>query len=278
MMREIYEKAQGVHIWLGQADEDGNKAKSAILKSLRARKKQAKQPNLLAPEDKSPLQRLRYWERDLDIKDWSEEITALLKLLRRPWFRRVWIIQEAAVSRRASVHCGGLSMPWEDFRSAVAYAIELGYFTQSFPQAYLHLLRIDELRSLTGGLNFEPALDRLCQFRGFLSTDPRDKAFALYGLLDPKEVERLPLVPDYDVDVRTLFRQLAIHFWRVPTTWMFSVRLTCTMIMSKCHLGSHYGLPTRRLTTSTLVGVQLMGHPLEESLNPVPLQLGRPRA
>jgi hypothetical protein len=40
-------------------------------------------------------------------------------LLKRPWFRRRWVIQEVAASKRAFVQCGQKKVNWIDFADAV---------------------------------------------------------------------------------------------------------------------------------------------------------------
>lgn len=40
-------------------------------------------------------------------------------LLKRPWFRRCWVIQEVAASKRAFVQCGDKKVNWIDFADAV---------------------------------------------------------------------------------------------------------------------------------------------------------------
>jgi hypothetical protein len=37
---------------------------------------------------------------------------AIRAILRRPWFRRVWVVQEFTVARDVAFHCGSWSLPW----------------------------------------------------------------------------------------------------------------------------------------------------------------------
>jgi hypothetical protein len=45
--------------------------------------------------------------------------SAFLKLLDQPYWRRVWIVQEIALSPLTIVHCGRLYFPWKSLESAV---------------------------------------------------------------------------------------------------------------------------------------------------------------
>lgn len=103
-------------------------------------------------------------------------------MLERPWFRRIWVVQEVAVASKAILYCGHKSLTWEmlcsilDLESGVnmigvnnqmvmdiieSIEFEKNAANQSTPMTLLHVL----LRHRTS-----------------LSTDPRDKVYALLGL------------------------------------------------------------------------------------------------
>ncbi len=52
---------------------------------------------------------------------WDNEILAAVDaILKRPWFSRLWVIQEALLSNRHSIfQCGHDKISWNDFRGAV---------------------------------------------------------------------------------------------------------------------------------------------------------------
>lgn len=53
--------------------------------------------------------------KELGLPELNDPIWLTLKqILRLPWFDRVWIIQEVAVLRRATVICGDQRVAWED--------------------------------------------------------------------------------------------------------------------------------------------------------------------
>jgi hypothetical protein len=49
---------------------------------------------------------------------------ALRTFLSRPWFSRVWVVQEVAMARRAIVLCGGKTLTWQHLRSLAAMMAE----------------------------------------------------------------------------------------------------------------------------------------------------------
>ncbi|KAI0465693.1 hypothetical protein F4859DRAFT_507861 [Xylaria cf. heliscus] len=48
----------------------------------------------------------------------------LISIMKAPWFSRRWVIQEIALSRDATVHCGDQSLHWENFADAISLLIE----------------------------------------------------------------------------------------------------------------------------------------------------------
>ncbi|KAK6379475.1 hypothetical protein LTS17_006393 [Exophiala oligosperma] len=94
-MADIYHKAASVFIWLGEDDASSAAAREYIRSVI-----------------------------DLDY-DWSQPwwrspgISALIRLLNRPWFSRGWVIQEAAFSRSLTIYCGDWQLPMEHLMQAI---------------------------------------------------------------------------------------------------------------------------------------------------------------
>lgn len=98
-MAEIYNYAQNVRIWLG-ADKDNSEL---ALKFIEERVCDLGAFEKIANDDSA-----------------HEQWKALAALMNRPWFSRRWVVQELALARRATVHCGKRSVQWTDFETAVA--------------------------------------------------------------------------------------------------------------------------------------------------------------
>lgn len=122
-----------------------------------------------------------------------------------PYFQRVWILQEFALSKGLTFLYGHLKIPANLFGNFLYYLTRYGNDTLG---TYLsHSNSIDELRRLgrsgiDGLVNFQnmhlqrqlvmdriPETDmrsclimKLAASRGFLATDPRDKVYALLGI------------------------------------------------------------------------------------------------
>lgn len=49
-------------------------------------------------------------------------------MFRRPWFRRVWIVQEFSVAKDVVFHCGSWAMPCEALSDAILRTEVIGFF------------------------------------------------------------------------------------------------------------------------------------------------------
>jgi hypothetical protein len=98
-MATIYNDAKRVCVWLGEGGESTEKALSFVGRIL----------------DLDSFDRLVTDQKS--VKDWH----ALWELMNSPWFSRRWVIQEIALARQATVHCGkARPVQWRDFANAVA--------------------------------------------------------------------------------------------------------------------------------------------------------------
>ena len=104
-------------------------------------------------------------------------------LLARPYWRRVWIVQELAVASKISVYCGRFRIPWQAIDapcSCCRTSVNNGPRPPDgniLQFAMLRQLRINHLARKPISL-----LDALHLTVSSLATDPRDKVFALLGL------------------------------------------------------------------------------------------------
>ncbi|WAO85582.1 hypothetical protein NCS54_00282800 [Fusarium falciforme] len=142
----------------------------------------------------------------------------------RPVFRRVWIIQEICVAREVTVVCGGFQMPWAMASTVASLIIKLAWvrnntelFTMLSSSIGLETLgAIDHLRRRR--ISFHLGwTGRLWSTRGYASladefeaTDPRDKVYAILGILT-KDIQegQLLITPDYTQGVLPIFRNFA---------------------------------------------------------------------
>jgi hypothetical protein len=106
-------------------------------------------------------------------------------LLCRPYWKRVWIIQELAVASCISIYCGCYKIPWEAIDITCYCCINRNTLNSSGCLADESVFRFASLREVRADvLARQPIhlLDALRRTRSSLATDPRDKIFALLGL------------------------------------------------------------------------------------------------
>lgn len=143
----------------------------------------------------------------------DDEVAALWKVLRLPWFRRVWVIQECALAKDVLVTCGSQEMDWEDFFSGAVSTFFMGWHTggQSTSTVFLTLFKINfaRLGAAEGDETHElHLLTLLNNFRTSLATDPRDKIYAFFGLTN-SPLKQLRLAPNYRTDTIDVYINLA---------------------------------------------------------------------
>ncbi|KAI1080762.1 heterokaryon incompatibility protein-domain-containing protein [Whalleya microplaca] len=118
--------------------------------------------------------------------DWE----ALDALLARAWWARTWVVQEVWLSRATVLQCGPETMDWETFTQAMDYQEawdDIGTMVQktarwaqwtALKRRYGLAIHISKKRLLGCGL-----ADLLWNIWDRESTDPRDKVYAVLGLV-----------------------------------------------------------------------------------------------
>lgn len=160
-------------------------------------------------------------------------IEATIKLLERPWWDRVWVLQEVILAKKAILCCGPKSVDWTFFqamlytlirqakRSRIHQSSSLSRDARAGKAQTILLARAQQTSAFffLQGASLSPQKTRHFGMANLLSltsdfdaTDARDKVFALVGLLPENSPERLFFEPNYLVNARQLFIQVAKHF------------------------------------------------------------------
>ncbi|RYP72091.1 hypothetical protein DL771_004422 [Monosporascus sp. 5C6A] len=189
-MAKIYAKASRVIVWLGEAAAGSDQA----LEEIRSAAELSTKP--------------------------SVNETGILPLLQRPWFQRIWVLQEAAAARHVLIKCGSTEIDGFAFCSGLN-ALNLSYEPcpnlPALIRSVTYLIRgaIFRPRCATGrsgsfSLNIRPLCELVEMYYTRRATDLRDKVYALLGMSsdDPTAAK---LSPDYTISWGELFKKL-IHF------------------------------------------------------------------
>lgn len=215
MMGIIYSQARQVIGFIGEADETTITAVDFILLTANCISAQG---SLGDPVTASGLASLiseiapsdRAWE-------------SFKGLMSRPWFRRLWVVQEIALGKDPVVVCGEHVFPC----GALKLFIDFAYAVQMFPvlhnvafSTFDALLTVFEclpnaagiLNARQGQSNDFPRMSFIYSLvslnANFDSTDPRDRIYALLGL-DTAKKYRDVFRPDYEIKVEDLYVKVA---------------------------------------------------------------------
>ncbi|KAF4624273.1 hypothetical protein G7Y89_g13898 [Cudoniella acicularis] len=185
LMAKIYSKAHRVIVWLGKETVDTKGALKDIC--LAANRK---------PTEHSKK--------------------TILNLLQRPWFQRIWVLQEVAAARHVVMMCGPIEIDGYAFCLGLK-SLELPYTAspklQSLP-SLTHLIERAGLRSkyITNSperfsLEIGCLVELVDMFHTREASDVRDKVYALLGM-SSDDLNKAGLQPDYDVPWNKLFQKL----------------------------------------------------------------------
>lgn len=200
LMRTIYKSAVTVLIWLGdEADES-----SSAIKLI---------PRVA---DDVPDRVSADGVRRGEIHSGTpEEWRALKALLTRPWFSRMWILQELGVALSATVVCGNQRISWHEVSNMIDHMHTTGLWLILFGSsgwkpsvlAYGRLRSLLSIRNDVSKHGTISSIDALWASRDFEATDPRDKFYALIGLC-VRDGQFTP--PDYTKSVQDVYRETAL--------------------------------------------------------------------
>ncbi|OTA07293.1 hypothetical protein A9Z42_0081710 [Trichoderma parareesei] len=178
MMNMIYAAASKLVIWLGESSSDSDLALEWI--------------SFLgsgSPYDKMPNIPNNAWQ-------------AMQSFLERPWWRRIWIVQELATGamgtklEKACVLCGHARISWINLVIAAArMKAHEDDKRQAFP-TITEILELDSLRDSAGNYFMnqptpQALFDLICRYRHFLATNGRDKIYAIWNMFASVPSKRL---------------------------------------------------------------------------------------
>ncbi|KAG6999552.1 hypothetical protein G7Y79_00034g069750 [Physcia stellaris] len=226
IMGEIYRQATETIVWLGPEESESKKAVGALkrMSDWIIEQYNKKDPGLLAWMLRN-IADPSYMKRLIDGLDFGFEINheiplePITALFERPWWKRVWTIQEVALSSQVYILCGSERMPWEVLENvATVLTMKLGF---SPPLDHFTMKNILEILSLRWHyrqlhLDDKATLSRISlidlismsRIAGYKCTDPRDYVFGMLGMTEDAIAKRITV--DYEKStVRTVFMHVA---------------------------------------------------------------------
>lgn len=211
-MLVIYEKATRVLVWLGK-DVDGQAVKAAAALEEIA----GECIRLGGGKEKAHRSTLKYVDELWDVLPqgslkgprWTNPNSwkALAWLFSRPWFDRLWVIQEVNSNIEVDILCGGVQTSWDVVALVASYIqrhpkIHLYWgFPDSYHRNAYYMRRRLWFREVT-----LPSL--LNWGRSFSATEPLDRVYALMGMPSFAKMAN-PFKVDYSISTVDLGKKVA---------------------------------------------------------------------
>jgi hypothetical protein len=202
LMGRIYTQATKSIVWLGDESDDSDLAMD-FLSFLQKRRWEFDKGGVV---DRSAFRELR---RSPFLAKWK----ALETLLLRPWWKRVWTLQEFIVAPSLELFCGKKTIQRSAFKSAM-YAIWLAggaddkLISKTAFEAGWSRRRIHQWYQETREMPIVAALAYLGESE---ATDQRDRIYSLLSLAGPEDL-RLIGIPDYGSSILEVYSKLVRDF------------------------------------------------------------------
>lgn len=200
-MRQIYQMATQVIVWLGPLEHDSNRAVD-FLKAVFT--------------DCPRGHEASWFAKHLSKHSINTQWKALTRVLWRTWWTRIWSVLEIVVAKEVTVLCGPSQLSWAELEYSVTkiYAAldEIWEHVQSFSNLTMVRDRFDAISRLAQLRRRKDDLTLLEAFNtagGNHCADTRDKIFAFLGLVD--DADRYFLSPDYTMSAERVFRKFFIN-------------------------------------------------------------------
>lgn len=214
LMGQIYRQARETIVWLGPAADDSDDA-VAFLQRLAAKRHYA---SLQASKDEKEQARIMAAAcvTDEDTPQW----VAIERFFRRPWWTRVWTVQEFILSKQVLFYCGSVCLTRNTFSSALyaiwlcSYGTELPVDSSAWNPAWSRR-RLLQWFKQHGGRKLKdsgpiPLVAMLAFFCDHDASVDQDRIYSLLGLAaDSKK-----LIPEtrYDTPILDTYTGLTVRF------------------------------------------------------------------
>lgn len=246
LMGEIYRACSLLVVWLGDESDDSDLACSLIVEWGEAHQKFVDEHGRL-PETAEEFQRIlnAVGPNVFDEASWN----ALGKLFGRPWWWRIWVVQEFAKARVRVFRCGSVVFDsdallyawgaWDDLKTCPAVLHAMA------PEAAGMLLTYGSIRfqALLDIWNYDRPLP-LLEFLGILyrtrffkSTDPKDKLYGIIGLVSFVDYQ---IQPHYEWSRQ----QVYTGFFRTLLETTKKLQIMCLSGISSVEAGHTCTLPS----------------------------------
>ena len=150
-------------------------------------------------------------------------------IIGRPWFERIWTVQEAVLARHIVLQCGQYRIQWTaDLRTlrALVFRVKSAIVSPLYNlheraakeldwMPLLHILesQMRQAARREGVVLQRNLLDVAFDFRHRRCADPRDRYFAILSIVENEQEVSLDFVVDYDLSADEVYERFraAVH-------------------------------------------------------------------
>jgi hypothetical protein len=201
-MGRIYRRAEQVLICMGEApDPSGAENVLALLEECAARGVRTPMEEWPGCPPKDPIRTAPQWH-------------SLAVLMRRPWFRRAWVLQEVGMAQHPVVLYGPVRFPYRELMAMVRWVRRFGWSIKYNIGVWaIHVNWLDWSENWRESSSEEYTLHDLLDHAALLSCqDLRDHVYAFLGHpLAQKGDGSGPLIkPDYTKSVLEIYQEVTV--------------------------------------------------------------------
>ena len=208
LMRRIYEQARQVVVWLGEGTNDSWLGMKLIPKLIEAGKKRDSTGDT---RDITRLSTSGHLEHTYGLPNrFDDDWRGFFGIVKRPWFGRGWIIQEAALASSMMICFGGSSCSYDDLMRALIFTSDIGFLSEHLSNEDSRVWTTGLTRqALQGGVG-QSLISLLLRHRTASTTDPKDRLYAFCGLAADAGPDGLNIRPDYRLPFHEVYRDMAV--------------------------------------------------------------------
>ncbi|WAO89022.1 HET domain-containing protein [Fusarium falciforme] len=193
IMADIYRNAARTIVWMGDSRPAYTAKAFAMVDELAAEAISRQHPSMDIDPYNPTLAMLQLKLTESPLFDRFRDDFSILHLACAEWWFRAWTVQEILLASHAVIMAGTFTMDWERFSAGINYGfalgiwnpVTLGIIVDPIVIPYLSTHALWEQRQRPSTTTPEQTLLELlvqCRFRQ--ASDPRDKVYALLGLID----------------------------------------------------------------------------------------------
>ncbi|KAG4028112.1 hypothetical protein MFRU_024g00820 [Monilinia fructicola] len=202
IMGQIYSGASKVIVWLGNAEDNSDNA-IKMLQDVSAQVVLNHTQQISYEEYEDQLDQL---SSDYKHEDWK----ALVALCQRPYWSRIWVLQEVHLAKSYEVRCGSRFIGGVEFQSSITL-FSASVIKTDISADYCRIISQSAVAAhrLAKEISAENNTLRrwiiVTSSGGFVSKKPHDMIYALLGVSSDWQNGEVVLIPDYKKPLLDLF-------------------------------------------------------------------------